>query len=117
MGDLIAALVHAGDAVVPAQGIFVEAGPEVAEAEWDGGEDGGEDAAAHGGAGGVVVGEGAEADAGVAHAGGALGEGEEEGLVEQGEEEEDSCCSDDGDLRGQVMDEWAGLGELVDGHG
>src|SRR5580692_7606567 len=71
---LIAALVHAGDEVVPGQAVFVEGGPEESEAEGAGGEHEGKDAAAHCGAGGVFVAEGAEGDAGAAHSGSGLGE-------------------------------------------
>ena len=71
---------------MPAEAVVVEQGPEEAEAEGADGDDLGEDAAAHGGAGGVFVGEGAETDAGVAHAGGLVGEGEEEGLVDEPED-------------------------------
>ncbi len=42
---LVAALVHAGDAVVPAQAVVVEPGPEETDAERAGGEDSGNDAA------------------------------------------------------------------------
>src|SRR6185312_2000163 len=77
----VAALIHAGDAVVPAEALFVEPGPEETKAERAGREENREDAATHGGAGGVVVGEGAEADASVTHSGRGLGEGEEEELV------------------------------------
>src|ERR1700760_1088365 len=95
---LVAALIHAGDAVVPAEAVLVEPGPEEADAKWAGGEDCGEDAAAHGGAGGVVVAEGAEADAGVTHPGCRFGEGEEEKLVDEGEDDEGDGSSDCGGL-------------------
>ena len=85
---LVAALVHAGDAVMPAEAFVVEAGPEEADADGAGGQDGGEDAAAHLGAGGVFVGQGAEADTGVAHTEGGFGEGEEEEMVGKGKEED-----------------------------
>ena len=68
---------------MPGEAVFVEGGPEEAEAEGAGGEHGGKDAAAHEAAGGVLVVEGAEGDAGRAHAGSGGGEGEEERLVEQ----------------------------------
>ncbi len=69
---LVGALVHVGDAVVPAEAIFIEHGPEIAKPERKRGEAHGEQAAAHGGAGGVFVREGAEGDTGVAHAGGGV---------------------------------------------
>src|SRR6266851_3298355 len=59
-GVLVAALVHAGDAVVPAEALVVEEGPEEADAQRTGGEECREDAAAHRGPGGGVVGEGEE---------------------------------------------------------
>ena len=76
---------------MPCEAVFVEGGPEEAEAEGAGGDEDGEDAAAHGAAGGVLVVEGAEGDAGAAHTRGGVGEGEEERLVEEikkGEDEE-----------------------------
>src|SRR5271168_3232874 len=85
---LVAALVDAGEAVVPGEAVGVYPGPEEAEAAGESGEQEGEGAAAHLGAGGVFVGEGAEADAGVAHAGGGVREGEEEDLIQRGEDEE-----------------------------
>ena len=97
---------------MPGEAVFVEGCPEQAEAEGAGGEEDGEDAAAHGAAGGVLVVEGAEGDAGATHSRGGLGEGEEERLVEEIEESEDeeaggqgeagleSCVG--GDLRGGV---------------
>src|SRR5262249_27387062 len=66
---LVTALVHAGEAIVPGQAIVVEERPDEAEAAGCDRKNEREDAAAHGFAAGVVVGEGAEADAGVAHAG------------------------------------------------
>src|ERR1700733_311967 len=82
---LVAALIHAGDTVVPAEAVFIEPRPEKANTERARSEDRGEDAAAHCGACGVVVVEGAERGAGVAHAGSRLRQGEEQKLVEQGE--------------------------------
>ena len=99
---LVAALVHAGDAVVPAQAVVVEKGPEEAYAKRAGREQAGEEAAAHGGAGGVLVGEGAEADAGETHAGGGFGKGEEEDLVEKVEEREGGEDRNGCELRGHV---------------
>src|SRR5271168_4611474 len=83
MKSLVAALVHARNAVVPTEAVLVHPGPEEADTERAGGEDRGEDAAAHGRAGRVVIGEAAETDAGVAHAGGGFAEGEEEELIQQ----------------------------------
>jgi len=108
----VAALIHAGDAVVPAEALFVEPGPEETNAERAGREENREDAATHGGAGGVVVGEGAEADAGVTHSGRGLGEGEEEELVDHGEDEEDSGSGEDGELGRQM----GGVGEGLAAH-
>ncbi len=73
---------------MPAEAIFIEEGPEVAEAEGEAGEGHGPESAPHGFAGGVFVREGAEGDAGVAHAGSAVGVGEEQHVVEGGEEGE-----------------------------
>ena len=100
---LVGALVHAGEAVVPAQAFIVEPSPKEAEAQRGCGEEGSEDAAAHGLACGVFVGEGAEGDAGVVHAGGGFAEGEEEQVVDGPEEGEgggdgDGCDGEgDGD--------------------
>ena len=102
---------------MPAEAVVVKPCPEEADAERTGGKGRGEDAAAHGGAGGVVVVEGAEADAGVAHAWGGFGEGEEEELVEQGERKERNRCGDGGDLRGDAGRAGRGAGELADGDG
>ncbi len=73
---------------MPAEAVSVHPGPEDTEAEGAGGQEGVEDTAAHLAAGGVFVGEGAEADACVAHAGGGFGEAEEEELVEGVEDQE-----------------------------
>lgn len=87
---------------MPAQAVFVEERPDDAEAEGCGRENDRQDTAAHGIARRVVVGEGAEADAGVAHSGGRVGEGEEEVLVDQAEQEDSSAGGDSGGLEGQV---------------
>lgn len=81
---------------MPAQGVLIEQRPEKPEAEWEGGEQSGEDAVAHGGVGGILVGEGAEADAGVAHAGRGVGQSEKEHLVEQSEHDEGTGRPGDG---------------------
>ena len=120
VAGLVAPLIHAGDAVVPAEAVVVEPGPEKADAERAGGEDGGEDAAAHGRAGRVVVGEGAERDAGVTHAGGRFSESEEQKLVEQGEHRESAGSADGGCLQSDVgrgcPDSMSAL-EFADGEG
>lgn len=109
-------MVHAGEAVVPAEAFFVEPGPEETQAEGGGGHDGTQDAAAHGFASGVLVGEGAEGDAGVVHAGRGFAEGKEEQVVEGPEEGEGRCGADgcggqaDGDGRRCGVDE-VGRGE------
>ena len=101
---------------MPAEAVGVYPGPEQAEAEGDGGEQEGEGSAAHLGSGGVFVGEGAEADAGVVHAGGCVREGEEEELIEGGEDEERHRAGDgDGDRLGDEVDgagEEGGAGEI-----
>ncbi len=81
---------------MPGEAVFVEGGPEQAEAEGAGGEEDGEVAAAHGAAGGVFVVEGAEGDAGATHSWSGLGEGEEERLVEEIEEGEDEDAGGQG---------------------
>lgn len=86
---LVTALVDPGEAVVPAEGVFVEEGPQDAEAEGAGGEQDEPDAATHLGAGWIVVGEGAEANAGVPHSRRGAGEREEEHVVE---DKEDKQC-------------------------
>ncbi len=113
---LVSSLVHAGDAVVPTQGVLVEQGPEEAEAEGAGGEEGCDDAAAHGGSGGVFVGEGAEANAGVAHAGGSVGEGEKEELVEESEGGEGADGAGDGQ-GARDFDDGVLAGEVGEGEG
>ena len=107
----VAALVHAADEVVPGEAVFVEEGPEEAYAEEEGGERECGHSAAEGGAGGVLVGEGAKADAGDAHAGSGVGEGEEEGLV--GEAEGDGCAGEgsETDGQGQAVQGCGGSGE------
>ena len=99
---LVASLVDAGEAVVPGEAVGVYPGPEEAEAAGESGDEEGEGSAAHLGAGGVFVGEGAETDAGVAHAGSGVCEGEEEDLIERGEDEERQAGrgGDGGYLRG-----------------
>lgn len=94
---LVGPLVHAGDAVVPAESVLIEECPENAEAERRKREEGGKDAAAHGRASRVFVGEGAEADAGIAHAGRAVRKGEEEELVEDSEYGQGAARARDGD--------------------
>jgi hypothetical protein len=97
---------------MPAEAVCIEPSPQDADAEWAGAEEEGEDAAAHGGAGGVLVCEGAEADACVAHSGGCVREGKEEQLIEDCEQGEDSARGDDGGLEIELAD-----GELADGNG
>ena len=115
---------------MPCEAVFVEGGPEEAEAEGAGGEEDGEVAAAHGAPGGVLVVEGAEGDAGAAHSRGGLGEGEEERLVEEIEEGEDEeaggqCQAglESGvgcELDGQASQGWVAIereGRVGDGRG
>lgn len=71
---------------MPSEVVFVEDGPDEAEANGQNGEEQGEEASAALGAGGDVAFEGAEAEAGVLHAGRGSGEGEEEGLIEGGDD-------------------------------
>src|ERR1700751_4239160 len=75
-GLAIASLIHAADAVVPSQAIFIEDCPKQAEADGKSREQQSSHAPTHGFARRVVVIEGAERDACVRHARGALGEGE-----------------------------------------
>ena len=84
---------------MPPEAVVVEPGPEKTDTERACGKEGGEDAPPHGWARGVVVGEGAKTDAGVAHAGGRFREGKEEELIEQSEEEEGCRSCEDGGLR------------------
>ncbi|HEY6767590.1 MAG TPA: hypothetical protein VI386_22775, partial [Candidatus Sulfotelmatobacter sp.] len=74
---------------MPPKTIIVQAGPEEADAKGTGGEDHREETTAHGGTGGILVAEGTESDAGVAHAGRCFGQGEEEQMVEKRENAED----------------------------
>lgn len=97
---------------MPAEGVFVEDGPEEAEAEGQGGEQEGGDASAERGASGVFVVEGAERNAAVAHAGGGVGEGEKEELVEQAHDQEDGAGAGEGDAAGGEV----GSGEGEDRH-
>jgi LPS-assembly protein len=100
---------------VPAEAVVVHPDPGEAEAEGAGGHDGGKGAAAHGLARGIVVGEGAERDAGVAHAGGGVGEGEEEHLEDDGEEKQRGGSG--AGERGQVELQQARAGDVADGRG
>src|SRR5262249_8821982 len=77
----VAALVGAGDAVVPAEVVVVEDGPEEAQTERQRRQQQGADTVAHGGAAGVFVLKGAERDLCVAHAGGRSGPAEEHPLI------------------------------------
>lgn len=79
---------------MPGETVFVEERPDESDAEGGSGEDKGEDAAAHGFASGIVVGEGAEADSGVAHSGRRVGEGEEDVLVEDCKQDDDAGRGD-----------------------
>src|SRR5207248_5649800 len=75
---------------------------EEANAERAGGQDHGQDSAAHGGAGGIIVGESAESDAGETHPGSRFGQSEEQQLVQQGEYREGNGGADRGDLESDV---------------
>ena len=87
---------------MPAEAVVVKPCPEEADSERTGGKGRGEDAAAHRGAGGVVIVEGAEADSRITHAWGGFREGEEEDLVEKCQRKERNRCGDGGDLRGDA---------------
>jgi len=104
---LVGALVCAGEAVVPGEAVFVERGPQEAEAKRAYGDQDGQDAAAHGVAGRILVVEGAEGDAGAAHPWGGFGEREEERVVEEIEEGEDegAGCQGETGLESGVGDD------------
>ena len=87
---------------MPAEAVLVEPGPEEADAEGTGGKDRGEDAAAHGSASRVVVGEGAQTDASVSHAGRRFREGEKQNLIQQHEHREGCCSRESSSLEGEV---------------
>jgi hypothetical protein len=80
---LVGSLVHARDAVVPAQAVVVEQHPEDTHAQRTDGDDLCKDAAAHGRAAGILIGKGAQADTRVAHAWRRIREAEKKALVQK----------------------------------
>ena len=99
--SLIAALVDAGEAVVPTEGVFVQKRPEDSKAKGAGTKKNEPDAAPHFAACRVVVGKGAEADAGVLHAGSGARKGEEKHVIEDEEDQQRYGGSDGGNGGGR----------------
>src|ERR1700689_1240372 len=108
-GFSVTTLVGLGNAVVPAEGVLVENGPEKAESERQGGEQEGSDAAAEGGVGGISITKGAEGDFGIAHPRGRIGEAEKQELVDEPHSEEGHSGADEG--HAAVRQAGAGDGE------